>query len=101
MGRPRVFLASFLIVLAGSVNAADERRPIVFVHGNGERAALWMTTIWRFESNGWNRQLLSAVDLARPLARSDDGVPQSNRSSTTDAAAELAAAVTAVQALPA
>jgi pimeloyl-ACP methyl ester carboxylesterase len=90
---PRVFLASFLIALAGAVNAADERRPIVFVHGNGDSAALWITTIWRFESNGWDRQLLSAVDFSRPLARSDDGVPQPNRSSTTDAAAELAAAV--------
>src|SRR3712207_7221208 len=37
---------------------------------------------------------LAAVDLTAPLARSDDAVPQENRSSTTDAAAELAAAVT-------
>jgi ABC-type glycerol-3-phosphate transport system substrate-binding protein len=26
--------------------------PVVFVHGNGDRAALWMTTVWRFEANG-------------------------------------------------
>ena len=30
-----------------------ERTPIVFVHGNGDTAALWQSTIWRFESNGW------------------------------------------------
>ena len=27
--------------------------PIVFVHGNGDTAALWQTTVWRFESKGW------------------------------------------------
>jgi triacylglycerol esterase/lipase EstA (alpha/beta hydrolase family) len=35
--------------------------PIVFVHGNGDTAALWMTTIWRFESNGWPRERLHAM----------------------------------------
>ncbi|MBP8148864.1 MAG: twin-arginine translocation pathway signal, partial [Limnohabitans sp.] len=25
--------------------------PIVFVHGNGDSANLWQTTLWRFESN--------------------------------------------------
>ena len=37
--------------------------PIVFVHGNGDTAALWTTTIWRFESNGWPRERLHAIDL--------------------------------------
>src|SRR4029450_8349348 len=26
--------------------------PILFVHGNGDHAALWVTTLWRMESNG-------------------------------------------------
>jgi len=59
--------------------------PIVFVHGNGDTAALWHTTVWRFESNGWPRALLHAIDMPNPLARDDDGVPQPGRSSTEDA----------------
>ena len=41
----------------------EQEPPIVFVHGNGDTAALWMTTIWRFETNGWPRERLFAVDL--------------------------------------
>lgn len=37
--------------------------PIVFVHGNGDTAALWQTTLWRFESQGWPRERLHAIDL--------------------------------------
>jgi triacylglycerol lipase len=58
--------------------------PIVFVHGNGDTAALWHTTVWRFESNGWPRERLFAVDLPYPLARVDDSVPQAGRSSSED-----------------
>ena len=49
-----------------------ERPPIVFVHGNGDAAANWTTTIWRFESNGWPRDRLHAINLPYPLARDDD-----------------------------
>jgi pimeloyl-ACP methyl ester carboxylesterase len=68
----------------------------VFVHGNGDSAALWYTTVWRFESNGYDRRLLSAMDFTHPTARSDDTKPQPNRSSTEDQKAELGAAVTGV-----
>src|SRR6185369_12604850 len=47
----------------GSGPAPDPYPPIVFVHGNGDTAAVWMTTIWRFESNGWPRERLHAIDL--------------------------------------
>lgn len=50
--------------------------PIVFVHGNGDTAALWQTTLWRFESNGWPRDRLHAIELPYPLARSVDATPQ-------------------------
>ena len=43
--------------------------PIVFVHGNGDTAALWLTTIWRFESNGYPRDRLFAIDFDFPQAR--------------------------------
>ena len=58
--------------------------PIVFVHGNGDTAALWTTTIWRFESNGWPRDRLLAIDLPYPLARDDDAKPQPGRTSTAE-----------------
>ena len=61
-----------------------EHPPIVFVHGNGDSAALWQTTIWRFESNGWPRERLHAIDLPYPLARTDDGKPEPGRSSTAE-----------------
>jgi len=89
--------ASFVILLAVNVGA-DAFRPILFVHGNGDSAALWYTTIWRFESNGYNPSLLSAVDFKHPTARSDDTQPQGNRSSTTDQANDLGAKVSEVQA---
>ncbi len=67
--------------------------PIVFVHGNGDSAALWMTTEWRFESNGWPHDRLFAIDIPDPLARDVDAVPQPGRSSTGENRAALAAAV--------
>jgi len=59
------------------------------MHGNGDSAALWLTTIWRFESNGWPRERLFALDQPFPLARDDDAVPQPGRSSTADSMAFL------------
>ena len=67
--------------------------PIVFVHGNGDTAALWMTTIWRFESNGWPRERLHAIDLPYPLARDLDNVAQAGRTATTEHRQFLAAEV--------
>ncbi len=58
--------------------------PVLFLHGNGDHAALWLTTLWRFESNGWPRELLFAVNFPDPLARDDDAVPQPRRSSSAE-----------------
>ncbi|MCR0982936.1 hydrolase [Roseomonas populi] len=71
--------------------------PILFVHGNGDHAALWMTTLWRFESNGWPRERLRALDFTDPLARDDDAVPQPLRSSSDQAWSELAEEVAALR----
>ena len=92
----RFALAAFAMaaVLAAAGTQAQERLPVLFVHGNGDSAALWHTTIWRFESNGYDPKLLAALDFPRPLARSEDDVPQENRSGTVEAAGDLAAAVT-------
>jgi len=67
--------------------------PIVFVHGNGDTAGLWIATIWRFESNGWPRDRLHAIDVPYPLARDDDAKVQPGRSSTAEFTNHLAAEV--------
>lgn len=67
--------------------------PILFVHGNGDYDALWMTTLWRMESNGIARDRMMAINFTDPNARSDDKVEQANRSSTEDQRRELAAAI--------
>ncbi len=72
--------------------------PVLFLHGNGDHAALWLTTLWRFEGNGWPRELLEAVNFPDPLARADDAVPQPGRSSSTEQTAFLAERVRAVRA---
>ena len=85
-------LRRFLIVAAASLAASCAQMgageppppPIVFVHGNGDTAGLWMTTLWRFESNGWPRERLHAIHLPYPLARDVDDRPQNGRTSTTE-----------------
>jgi len=79
-----------------SAPAADVPPPIVFVHGNGDTAALWTTTLWRFESNGWPRDRLFAIDVPYPQARDDDTKPQDGRTSTAQNMQYLAAEVDGV-----
>ena len=67
--------------------------PVVFVHGNGDSAALWTTTVWRFESNGWPRDRLHALDVPYPQSRDLDDKPQPGRSSTAEHRSFLAAEV--------
>lgn len=77
---------------AGIAGSASQP-PIVFVHGNGDTAALWTTTLWRWESNGWPRARLHAVDLPYPSSRDDNGKPQEGRSSADDQMNTLAAEI--------
>src|SRR6266850_5499923 len=70
---------------------------VLFVHGNGDHAALWITTLWRMESNGVPRERMLAINFTDPLARSDDKVEQANRSSTEDQRRELGEAVKELQ----
>jgi len=83
-----IFLALAVVTAApGLTQVADP--PVVFVHGNGDTAALWHTTIWRFESNGYPRDRLFAIDLRFPNARTVDATPQVGRTSADEARAFL------------
>jgi triacylglycerol lipase len=70
--------------------------PIIFVHGNGDDASKWIGIIWLFESNHYPADKLFAIRFSHPNARTKDNVEEINRSSTTDATAELSAFVTRV-----
>ncbi|MFC4165769.1 hydrolase [Teichococcus aestuarii] len=76
---------------------AAEPPPVLLIHGNGDHAALWMTTLWRFESNGWPRGCLAALNLPDPLARDDDAIPQPRRSGTEDFRRAVEEAVVALR----
>ena len=78
------------------VKTQAESPPIVFVHGNGDSAALWLSTLWRFESNAWPRERLHAIDLPYPLARDADNKAQAGRTSTDEHMAFLRQEVQAV-----
>jgi len=96
MTNRRQFLAvsgTLALTACATRPSMTETPPIVFVHGNGDTAGLWQTTIWRFESNGWPRERLHAIDLPYPLARDDDARPQAGRSSTAEHMAFLKAGV--------
>jgi len=102
LSRRRVLLAAAAVVGTPSLSSCVTRPvppdmpPIVFVHGNGDSAGLWMATIWRFESNGWPRDRLHAFYLPYPLARDDDAREQPGRSSTAEFTSRLGAEVNKV-----
>jgi pimeloyl-ACP methyl ester carboxylesterase len=86
-----------LPAFAQSASSASDIPPILFVHGNGDHAALWITTMWRMESNGVARDRMFAINFTDPLARNDDAVAQPNRSSTEDQRRELGEAIKALK----
>ncbi len=95
--RRTVLIASaattMLAACATGPTPTDPTPPIVFVHGNGDTAALWITTLWRFESNGWPRARLHAIEMPYPQARDDDFKPQEGRSSSAESMKFLAGEV--------
>ncbi len=92
LGSLTVGVAALLAACAAGP-APQTLPPVVFVHGNGGTAALWLTTLWRFESNGWPRERLHAVDVPYPNARDNNGVAQAGRTSAAENAAFLSAEV--------
>lgn len=92
----RLFVAvAMAATLAGCASAptGPSAEPIVFVHGDGNSAIVWQTTVWRFESNGWPRDRLYALDAPYPSARNDDAKAQPGRTSTAQHMAYLKAEV--------
>lgn len=82
---------------SNAVPAISQVPPILFVHGNGDHAPLWMTTMWRMESNGIPHDRMLAINFTDPLARGDDAVAQQYRSSTVDQRRELGDAIKALK----
>src|SRR5216684_3210958 len=95
----RAAMAAFagLLLSSAGAPAAEKPLPIIFVHGNGDTAGLWITTIWRFESNGYPGELLDAIDLRNPLASKVYDQPESAHSTAAEEMQQLAAEVAAVQ----
>jgi len=63
--------------------------PIIFVHGNGDSPATWVYSMWRWESNGYPRDRLFAVNLSYPTAPFMEDLPQKGTSTTAEAEAQL------------
>ena len=92
--RRALFASAALVALPRTTRAQNAApTPILFVHGNGDHGALWLTTLWRFESNGWPREHLMAVNMPDPLVRDDGLVPQPGRSGSAEQTQRLAAFV--------
>ena len=85
-GAAAIAVSSALLASCATPPSASSYAPVVFVHGNGDSAALWQTTLWRFESNGWPTNRLHAIDMPYPLARDVDATAQPGRTSTSEAA---------------
>lgn len=100
--RRRDVLAAGVSVLAHGA-AAQERQagqevtPVLFLHGDGGSAALWLPTIWRFESNTYPRGRLFALDMRLPSARRVDAVREPGRSSVEEATRQVAQEIARVR----
>ena len=86
-------LALTTALLISTSMAQSDTLPIVFVHGDSDTSALWITQMWRFESNGYSSSNMFALDLAHPGAPQDNTKKEDNRSTTKDAATALSALV--------
>jgi pimeloyl-ACP methyl ester carboxylesterase len=103
LSRRRVMQGTAALAFAAASRAAfaqdpADDLPLVFVHGDSDAAAVWQTTFWRFESNGYPRDRLFAISFTDPQARDDDAAAQPNRSSTEDQLRELTAFIEGVKA---
>jgi triacylglycerol lipase len=92
-----IVAAALLLLPMLSARAEEKPLPILFIHGNGDNAAVWMTTMWRFETNGYPPQMMEAVDLRYPLAAAVYDQHQPAHSTVAEATAQIADAVDALK----
>jgi pimeloyl-ACP methyl ester carboxylesterase len=92
--------AGLLGAIAGCAHLAPEPEshpPIIFVHGAGGDAARWMTTLWRFESNGWPRERLFAFDIINPTSGPEFDKPAPNTTTSAEHLAQVIAEIDRVR----
>ena len=90
------FVAILLVALTGCAYGPTVKTdvpPVVFVHGEGDSAAYWQDMVWRFESNGWPRNRLFALQQPHPRAQDTDAKEQPGHSSDAGQLAFLKAEV--------
>src|SRR5690349_7078002 len=90
-------IAAVTLMLPLPARADEKPLPILFIHGNGDNAAVWMTTMWRFETNGYPGQMMEAVDLRYPLAAAVYDQRQPAHSTVAEATAQIADSVGALK----
>ena len=73
--------------------------PVGFVHGEGDSAAYWQDMVWRFESNGWPRDHLFALQLPHPKAVAGNSNPEPTGRVVPDQISQLGAQVDSILAL--
>src|SRR5258708_35655135 len=78
---------------SAALSKTTEIPPILFAHGNGEQAPLWMTTLRRRESNGGLLDRRLAINFTHPLGRAGGTKPEPNKSSTQRQRHDLADAL--------
>ena len=91
-----ILLTCTAVIASSAQTHPNTSVPIVFVQGNGDDPSKWIGIIWLFESNDYPADKLFSVRFSHPNARTNDTLEEVNRSSTTDATAELSAFVTRV-----
>ncbi|MDD2924110.1 twin-arginine translocation pathway signal [Rhodoferax sp.] len=92
-------IAPLLIVFSGCAygpRVQESAQPVLLVHGDDASASYWQDLVWRFESNGWPRERLVALQLAHPRAPDDAAKAQPGRSTDTEQLAFLQAQVAQV-----
>jgi pimeloyl-ACP methyl ester carboxylesterase len=99
-----ILINSGISSLTAAQAAQTDRPVIVFVHGNFENAGFWQELVWRFESNEYPPDRLSAFELASPVAMStgvgtNDKSGTPGRSSLDEATAALATHIASLDAV--
>ncbi len=88
-------MASLPLLDVRTALGAEEQMPIIFLPSDKDDASVWYTQIWRFESNGYDRKRLFALNPpnADYVPLKDYGKPHPNYSTAAENLIWLAGAV--------